>query len=64
MGRTAEDADARLDAVVVLSQAMAAAQTSAPAAARPHPHPADDPETDTARSHRDIAHAAAEGARA
>ncbi|WP_431984513.1 diguanylate cyclase domain-containing protein [Streptomyces qinglanensis] len=64
MGRTAEDADARLDAVVVLSQAMAAAQTSAPAAARPHPHPAEDPEAAAARSHRDIAHAAAEGARA
>ncbi|MGP3973118.1 GGDEF domain-containing protein [Streptomyces sp. 8N114] len=61
-GAGGEDADARLSAVVGLSQAMAAAQTSAPATARPHPYDEDEPEAAAALSHRDIAHAAAWGA--
>ncbi|WP_442814857.1 diguanylate cyclase domain-containing protein [Streptomyces sp. NBC_01775] len=57
MGRMGEDADARLCAVVGLSQAMAAAQTSAPATSAPHPDEATGP-----LPHRDLAHAAALGA--
>lgn len=53
MGQMGEDADARLCAVVSLSQAMAAAQTSSPA-----------PRAETGPlPHRDVAHAAALGAR-
>ncbi|MET9862468.1 sensor domain-containing diguanylate cyclase [Streptomyces smyrnaeus] len=62
MGEGGDDADARLSAVVGLSQAMAAAQTAAPATARPHPYDEDEPEATAALSHRDIAHAAAWGA--
>ncbi|MBO8189966.1 GGDEF domain-containing protein [Streptomyces spirodelae] len=61
-GEGGEDADARLSAVVGLSQAMAAAQTAAPATARPHPYDEDEPEATAALSHRDIARAAARGA--
>ncbi|MEU5837818.1 diguanylate cyclase [Streptomyces diacarni] len=64
MGRIRQDgdADARLSAVVGLSQAMAAAQTSAPAPAPTTSGAAHDPEAVAALSHRDIAHAAARGA--
>ncbi|WP_031031791.1 GGDEF domain-containing protein [Streptomyces albus] len=64
MGRIRKDgeADARLSAVVGLSQAMAAAQTSVPETARALPHTEDDPEAAAALAHRDIAHAAALGA--